>query len=295
MVVLAAGAVVAQEEFGHVNGAGVERLEVVPNEMRMSVGLQVKGPTMEEAISAYKAKRESVTKLLAEAGAAPESIKIGDPEAGGGAQPRNAQMQRMIAARRAASGAKTEKGEEPQTISFNAVATWKLAGGSIEELLPETSALEKKIGAIDFVEKEAATPEEAEEMEEEGYSDETAMYGEQAPPGPGKPTFSYARKIDAEQVTGMEKAAYQKAVKSAGEVAALVGREIGALTSVSVNVDAGRPSESYDYYERQMYASMMMNMGYLEESEGGPETVAVGPRLAKLTVTVRVMVGHNLK
>jgi len=289
-VALCAAAAIAQEEegMGFVNGSGKESIEVLPDELRMNVALEVKAPTIEEAMTVFKAKREALTKTLTEAGAMPESIKFGDPKCGAAAGSERQQMMRRMMARSRGGASEENAEEETQVISFDAQAAWKLSAASLEDLIPEAVGIQKKVSAISFVDKAAKGEEEEEEIPDE------EMYPGENGPSAGKPAFSYARKIDPAKVAEMKKAAYQKAIKDATELAALAEKQLGKLTSINANVDAGSIPEDSEYYARQAYYSSVWR-GRFPGAGREDETVAVAPQLGKLKVTVTVGLGFNIK
>ncbi len=241
---LAATTVAAQGTNAVVAGIGTETVQVLPDELRMAVGLRVQRDTLEEALEVYRTRRDAVTKLLKEAGALEDSVKVSDPKlgtAGGRAE----MMRRMMG-----MGSRQERGEAEETgkiISFTAEATWQLSATSVEELLLESATAEKKVGGLDLLGKETMTPEELEALEEAAFSEEDDFTGRGRATPPGKPTFAYAKKLDPVQVTEMKKKAYQQAVKTAEELAALADKGLGDLVTLAVTVTPGSTEDGGRY------------------------------------------------
>jgi len=77
---MAAGMAAGAEGMtGSVSGGGYEEFKTLPDEMRMSVMLQVTGKTGEEAIAAYRERAEAAKKMFTEAGAVAETVKTESP------------------------------------------------------------------------------------------------------------------------------------------------------------------------------------------------------------------------
>lgn len=289
------GAAFGQPGQKMVAGTGLETLEVLPGEMRMTVGLKVEGEGLEEALRAFEERGAEVAELLKEAGAVADSVEIGDPSVGSSGASRQQQM--MMRRMMERSGRAEVEEEGRKTVSFEAKATWKLEAGSVVELILEADAIGKRIEGLDLVGKAKMTPEQLEELEEAGLDEED--YYDMMDEGrqePGKPSFAFAKKVESAEVLELKKKAYAKAVVAAGHVAAAAGRELGELASLSAEVGSGGYNES-DYYAAMRWGQMVTAQGWgLKGDEGSAgEAVALGMRAGKVKVKVRVTAGFALK
>lgn len=290
MLALSVGVVTAQESVmmtgmgSEVTGTGTESVHVLPNELRLTVALRTEKETLEKALAAYTTRKETVAKLLKDAGALPESVKIGDPKLEGLPNDQAAMLRRAMA-RMKSEPAKAEAGGGMKAITFAAEATWKLSATSVEELLPEAAAIEGKVRKLDLLGKDAMTAEELETLEESAGQEEQFRY-EQPKAQPGEPTFVYAKKLEATQLATMRKAAYQKAVEAAREVAAAAGKDLGDLSSLSAmalpgNLEGDNSSENV-FFRRLLQAPEKMGEALAMEA-------------GKVSLQVRVTAGFKLK
>ena len=294
MLVLWVGGAAAQENAVVVNGMGTESVQVLPDELRMTVALRAQQGTLEQALTAYRTRKEAVTKLLKEAGALAESVKVSDPRLEEPPSGEATALRRAVERVVGPQPARAEAARAPKAIAFTAEATWKLSATSADELLLEAATLEDKVRKLDLLGKASLTPEELETLEESAGAEEEFAY-EPAKAQPGEPSFLYAKKLDAAQLTALKKAAYEKAVASARELAAIAGRELGDLASLSA-VAAPANLEEASYYEsvalRRLFAAAGrfgpggMGTGKLDE--------ALGAVAGKVSLEVHVMVGFRL-
>jgi len=294
MLVLWVGGAAAQENAVVVSGVGTESVQVLPDELRMTVALRAQQGTLEQALTVYRARKEAVTKLLKEAGALPESVKVSDPKLEEPPSGQAAALRRALERARP-QPAKAEAGSAAKAIAFTAEATWKLSATSADELLLAAATVEDKVRKLDLLGKASMTPEELETLEESAGAQEEFTY-EPTKAQPGEPSFLYAKKLDGAQLTALKKAAYEKAVASARELAAIAGRELGDLASLSAM--AAPPNlEEANYYESAALRRLFAAAGRFGPGgmESGKLDEALGAGAGKVSLEVHVMVGFRLK
>lgn len=285
------------QEAGQVSGSGSVEIKRPAEFLRMQVELTAKGKDLKEALTKFKERREAVAAQLAALGVAKSDVHFGETAVTSAMTDRQRQMEMMVMQRR--GGRKPDpKNKQPDPVVVGATlkADLPVRGGSAEELLLTSHALQEKIKAADLgglkdPEKLSAKEEElAEEMQEMGR-----MMQEAGQSRPGEPTFLYVCKIPAAERDKALKEAYKKAADQAARLAQAAGAELGPLASLSSHsqVDANdATSEMNPYYTRAVRA--FMSRGAEGGGEDDPDE-AVGPTPGKVSLRVTVNAAFQIK
>lgn len=230
-----------------VSAAGSEAVTLQPTELRLTIQLTEKGPTIKEVLAKLKARSDAAKLQIEQLAAAKESVRVSEPVAASGDTDRLRQMQMM--AMRSARGGRVPKGlETPKsvTLTANLSASWPLAGMSAEEVLIFSHELEEKVTAADLAglkEQKKLSPEEEELAAEMA---EFSSYSSSGEPSPGEPQFFFVGRISDERLDQATAAAFAKAKSQARRLAKAAGSELGRLSSLSSHTSQGDNS-GYSY------------------------------------------------
>lgn len=295
LVLLLAPGAFAQPSEGSVAGTGTIALKRVPESLRMELTLTADGKDAREAVAKLKQLQSAAKAKLIAAGTSESSFQPGDPRTAGNSDPnQQQQIQRMVRMRmqqqQGAGGKPTTAPAAPAvTVAATLKCEWPLNARTVEEALVAASAIQEKVKAAAIGQKQAATPEEKEELEEmQGNSE----FG-QAPPG--TPTFLYVAKVNDADRAKATADAFAKARSDAAALAKAAGADLGALRKLSSQAmpDVDESDGGYNAaYRRYMYASMR-NRG--DESAGVDASEAVGLQPGNVSLNLTVSATFALK
>jgi uncharacterized protein YggE len=261
-----------------VTGSGEKKVEVMPTTMRVIVGLQSEGDTLDAALADIQKKAEELTKKLAELKPAEGTLVTQGPYTGaaGGAEER---MRRMMDRRRFGEE-EQGKGKGKVTLTTTVRAEWPVAPGDMVAMLREEDRIRQAV--------QKAVPEQvAGAKVDEEARDEMAMMMEQAYGGeamPGRPQFLFVAKLPEDLLAKARHEAFLKAKQDAQAISEAAGATLGPLKTVESHAGSGDQE-----HPEWRYAMRMMGMA---EPQG--EREAVSPGLRPLTFVVAVSATFEL-
>jgi uncharacterized protein YggE len=228
---------------GTIAGQGQVELKRQPHTLRVYVDVMAKGKSLREALDKLRDQRQSARRNLELFGAAPDSIKFGDPTIETERNDRRFQQMMMMQAMANPAGNKNApKAKEAPSIlvSCSLKAEFPLKPASPEELLLAAHALEERIKGADLGGTKGLK--QASAQDEELAQEQAGMFGD--PSGnenhkPGEPAFTYVCKISAEERARALASAFALAKSEAALLARAAGVQLERLSSL---FDASSPT-----------------------------------------------------
>ncbi len=274
---------------GTVSASGIKVVKEKPHEMRMTVRLTEKAPTLKEALAKLEARTEAAKVQLEQAGASKEGLEVTDPVSSTEASPQEQRMRQMMMMRaRGGGGRKPKQPPKSVTVSSTITARWPLEEKKGIELLEFCHITQEKVNAADLAglnEKKTLTPEE-EELAEEAAE---MMGGYDGEANPAEPTFYFVGRISKEARHEATKEAFAKARSAAETLAAAAGAKLGKLSSLGESASPGvRPSYGYSAYGYNARFQALQQAMLGEDGEEQPSDEAISP--SPEAVGVQVMV-----
>ena len=265
--------------FGQANtdglvAVGVAKSEGMADRMRVTMTVKAKGADMEKAIEVLKKRQKSAKIKMEKMGVIEDSIEFGSISTGAGG---GRQAQIMQAMMNQARGDKRiermMKVKPPASVQVTLSADWKLDVDLDEvEILISVDKLKTKIvdadidSASEKDELTAAQEELAEEMAQMAN-----RYGESGESS--GPTFSFVRKVSADDVKKLVAEAVADGKKKAQELADSTGVKLGAIYRVA-STNRGPVADYYDpyggYRSRPASSSKTDDDGTLHEVSDSP-------------------------
>lgn len=283
--------VLAQQPPSSVTGQGISTIEKRPQTLRLHLEVQAQAKSLKEALAALKQRREKAAARFVEWGAVKENIDLGTPKIVPGANEQQ-RMEIMVRARLNNNPSATQKPAVPLKVSATLKAEWKLEGLDPEAVLLKTQEIKEQIESADVAGVKAdagATPEQAEEMEE---NQQSTRYFDPSEQKPGEPIFLYVSRIAPEEMSKALTDAFEQARKDAGQLAAAAKVKLGKILTLSQN---SSPDYSQSSYMENTY---MMAFRYMQQAQMGQRLgseEALGPDPSKVTHRVTVSASFGVE
>jgi len=241
----------AQSAPKGVAGQGEAESSAMASVLRMKVTLEAKAADMEQTIALLRKKQKQATIRLEKTGASEDSIVAGPigPSASGDSAEVMAQFKRMLGDDPRL--AEVEKVTPPVTLQLELTCDWKLdAGESTTDILVQSIDIKTKAAKADVGCKDIDNNlSEAQEEVAEEMQSIMSEYGRGNSSDAGALSFSYIRKISAEEHQQLVQQAFADAKKKAQALAQVASRNLGEVLAISTS-SASSPIENvyYDHY-----------------------------------------------
>jgi hypothetical protein len=281
---------------GVVTGQGHVDLKKQPQIMRVYVEVLAKGKNLRESLDKLREQKQTARRYFESFGAAPESIKCGDPTIE--TEKNDARLQHMMmiqAMRMQGPGPGNKNGvkakEAPSIlVACSLGAEFPIKAGSPEEVLLACHALEEKIKAVDPGGTKGLK--QASAQDEELAQEQAAVF--QNPDDsskPGEPLFTYVYRVSQEERAKAMAQAFAQARSDAALLAHATGAELGRLAQVADNSSADLPDEESMimrggqpyFFDRRTGMVRFYDQG---EARHGHEAMSRQPNKVRLHISV---------
>jgi uncharacterized protein YggE len=272
-------------QTSHVTGQGSFEMKRQPEFLRVQVEVLAKARSAKDALAKLQERRLAARTKLEGMGAAPEAIEFSEPMIVSELDPREAQMQAMMARRammmQMAQGGKKAaakpKEAPPVVVSCVLKAQIRLSAPNPEEMLLLAHGLEERIKAADLGGTKAlkqVSPQEEELAQEEMQG---MMNGDEQRVR-GQPFLCYVSKLTAEDRTRAVREAFKRAERQASELAGAAGLVLGPVCKLeeapNQNNDAEVPN-GMEFIYAQLGGRVPGNQA--PDDKNGPEAVGIQP------------------
>lgn len=286
-----------------ISATGTSEISHPAASLRMQVDITAEGRTIADALTALKAKRESLTAQLGKLGAAADSVTYTSPRLYVDPYQQARRMEQMMQARMNGGKAAKAKPEEKVTVAATAKAQWALKGTS-DEVLARSYDLKKSLEES-LKSKSASSsatpttgPSANAAAEEEEAAEESSPQYQQYDNGeikPGNPVFVYVAQITPEEREKALANAMAKAREQAAQAAKAAGVQLGSLHQLSQHTTSGATGMEYGYNQgmsRVMY--QMMNSAGMQEG-ASEANEAIGPDMASVKLVLVIQATWEIK
>lgn len=231
---------------GTVTGTGTAELRRQPEILRVQIEVLAKGKDLKDALAKLKERCEAARTRLVALGAAREAVTVGEAGVTSEKTDRQRQMEQMIRMRSRQQGGKPlakPKEAPPVVVGALLKADLPLAGADAEEFLLRATQLQDQIKAAELGGlkggDEKLSPQEQELAEEMGMM----MEAQEGEAKRGDPAFLFVAKVPEAERDKLLAEAFQKARRSAAQLARAAGGELGELNQV---VETAAPGADQD-------------------------------------------------
>lgn len=284
------------ESVPQVSGVGVEKVDLLPNVMRMALKIEAKADTLDNALADLQKQFDELKGKLAAMNPVEGTLKMKGPElAGGGPEERMRMIQQMnqrFGRGGAHAGPEKKEGKKEVALEGTVQADWKLTSADVIGLLRESEKIRDAV-TVAIPKKTAEEKKEgASEEEEEAALMQSAQMG-QEDVKPGEPIFIFVGSVDKATLARARQSAYAKARQNAQEIAEAAGGKLGALVIVGANANAGNVGQfrGMDYYTRQFMQQTMSLFDTSEEEAAESQS----PTLKELSFSVMISASFALE